>query len=126
MSEFEFDLDREKRLLTVVMHGFWNAQTCCAYDAQMRAQLAALGRLPAPRACLVDARDFAIQSKEVADLLQDGVAKRLSLYPERTVRLVSRAISRGQAARMTNDPSHRVYDSIDEALGWLLEQRAAA
>jgi hypothetical protein len=120
VSEFEFNLDGKRRLLTVTIRGFWDVQIYRAYDAQLRAELSGLKRLPAPRACLVDARDFAIQSMEVASLMRDGVAERLSLYPERTARLVSRAISHTQAARMTNEVGHRVFDTIEPAVDWLL------
>ena len=119
MSEFEFNLDRGKRLLTVVMRGFWDARIYQAYDAQLRLELAALNRLPAPRACLVDAREFAIQCQEVADMMREGVQKRLHLYPERTVRLVSRAISRSQAARMTSVTNQRVFETLETAIDWL-------
>jgi len=120
VTGFEFALDRNRRLLTVVMRGFWDVATYRAYDAQLRAQLTELSRLPTPRACLVDARDFEIQSMEVAEMMRDGVAQRLPLYPERTARLVARAISRGQAGRMTNDPKHRVFDALGPAMDWLL------
>ena len=122
VSEFEFSLDRDRRLLTVAIHGFWDVQIYRAYDARLRVELAGLKRLPPPRACMVDARDFAIQSMEVANLMREGVAERLPLYPERTARLVSRAISHTQAARMTNDVGHRVFDDIEPAMDWLLGQ----
>jgi len=124
MSRFEFKLDRGRRLLTVTVRGFWDVQIYRAYDAQIRAELAALRQLPAPQACLIDAREFAVQSREVADLLRDGLAKRLPLYPERTVRLVSSAITRGQASRMTNDPTHQVFDAIEPAMEWLLSNKS--
>jgi hypothetical protein len=120
VSEFEFNLDRDRRLLTVTIHGFGEVQIYRAYDARLRVELAGLKRLPAPRACLVDARDFAIQSMEVANLMREGVTERLALYPERTVRLVARAISHAQAARMINHVGHRVFDDIEPAMDWLL------
>jgi len=126
VSKFELILDSDRRLLTVVMRGFWDARVYHDYDVQLSAQLLRLRQLKGSQACLVDARDFAVQPRDVADLLRDGIAKRLHLYPERTVRLVSCALSRSQAARMTNSGAHRVYDSMDEALGWLLEQRSVA
>ena len=120
MTEFEFSLDPGRRLLTVVVRGFWDAHIYRAYDAQLRAELTELRRLPAPRACLVDCRDFAVQTMEIANMMRDGVADRLSLYPERTARLVARAISRGQAARMTSDSSHHVFEDVEPAMDWLL------
>jgi hypothetical protein len=120
VSEFEFSLDRDRRLLTVAIRGFWDVQIYRAYDARLRVELAGLKRLPAPRACLVDARDFAIQSMEIANLMREGVTERLALYPERTVRLVARAISHAQAARMINHAGHRVFDDIGPAMDWLL------
>jgi len=46
VSEFEFSLDRERRLLTVAIHGFWDVQIYRAYDARLRVELAGLKRLP--------------------------------------------------------------------------------
>jgi len=125
VSEFEFNLDRDQRLLTVTIHGFWDVPIYRAYDARLRVELAGLKRLPAPRACLVDARDFAIQSMEVANLMREGVTERLALYPERTVRLVARAISHAQAARMINHPGHRVFDDLEPAMDWLFSDAPA-
>jgi len=126
VSSFDFDLDVERRLLTVRLHGFWDVPAYRAYDAQLSAWLTRLKQLPGPRACLVDVRQFAVQTKEVADMMQVGVGQRLHLYPERTVRLVSCAISRSQATRMTSSSAHRVYDALEPALDWLLDRRADA
>jgi len=126
VSKFEIILDPHRRLLTVTLRGFWDVQTYCDYDAEVTAQLRRLNQLKAAKACLVDAREFSIQSKEVADLMVEGVAKRLSFYPERTARVVSCAISHSQAARMGKSSDQRVYDSVDEALDWLLDRRSAA
>jgi len=126
VSKFEIVLDPHKRLLTVTLRGFWDVQTYRDYDAEVTAQLRRVSQLKAAKACLVDAREFAVQAKEVADLMMEGVARRLPLYPERTARLVSCAISRGQASRMAKTTEQRVYETIDEALDWLLDRRAAA
>ena len=126
MPKFEIILDPHQRLLTVTLRGFWDAQTYRDYDAEVTAQLRRLSQLKPAKACLVDAREFAVQSKEVADLMIEGVAKRLPLYPERTARIVSCAISRSQAARMANTTDQRVFESVEEALDWLLDRRAAA
>lgn len=126
MSKFEIVLDAHRRLLTVTLRGFWDVSTYRDYDAELTGQLRRLNQVKAAKACLVDAREFAIQSKEVADLMIEGVAQRLPLYPERTARIVSCAISRSQAARMGKTSDQRVYDSVDEALDWLLDRRAAA
>jgi len=126
VQKFEIVLDTHRRLLTVTLRGFWDVQTYRAYDAELTAQLARLNQIRAAKACLVDAREFAVQSKEVADLMMEGVAKRLPLYPERTARLVSCAISRSQAARMANTTNQRVFESPADALDWLLDGHAAA
>ena len=126
MSKFEIVLDPHRRLLTVTLRGFWDVQTYRDYDVEVTAQLRRLNQLKTAKACLVDAREFSIQSKEVADLMIEGVARRLPLYPERTARLVSCAISRSQAARMANTTDQRVYETIDDALDWLLDRRATA
>ena len=126
MQKFEIVLDAQRRLLTVTLRGFWDVPTYRAYDAELTAQLGRLNQIKAAKACLVDAREFAVQSKEVADLMMDGVAKRLPLYPERTARLVSCAISRSQAARMAKTTDQRVFESVGQALDWLLDGQAAA
>lgn len=126
MSKFEFTLDPGRRLLTIVLHGFWTVQDYEAYSAQLTTHLMQLRQFTARQACLVDARDFAVQSKEVADCMRHGIAKRLSLYPERTARVISCAISRQQAARMTDSCGHGVFESTEQALDWLLERHAQA
>lgn len=120
-ADFEFELDTPKRLLTIRLHGFWDMPTVEGYGEALPHHLRQLRRLPPPRACLVDARDFAIQARAVADRQAEIVTEALPLYPERTARVVSSAISHKQAARMSASSSHRVFDGIEPALSWLLE-----
>jgi hypothetical protein len=121
MDPFEFELDMAKRLLIIRLHGFWDLPAVERYAEALTHHLRRLRQLPAPRACLVDARDFAIQGRAIADRQVEIVTAALPLYPERTARVVSSAISHKQAARMSTSPSHRVFDQIEPALSWLLE-----
>lgn len=120
-DDFEFELDPTKRLLTIRLRGFWDMATVERYGEALPNHLRQLRRLPPPRACLVDAREFAIQGKATADRQVEIVTAALPLYPERTARVVSGAISHKQAARMSNSASHRVFDQIESALSWLME-----
>ncbi|MBW8744094.1 MAG: hypothetical protein JF628_07075 [Sphingomonas sp.] len=122
MPDFEFDLDAPQGLLTVRLLGFWNVETVARYGQELAAHLQKLAQLRPPRACLVDARSFAIQTKEVAERQVQIVGSLLPLYPERTARVVGSAIARQQASRMATNSSHRVFDSIDDALQWLREK----
>lgn len=122
MSDFEFELDIPQRLLTVRLLGFWKLETVELYGQDLAAHLRDLRRLSPPRACLVDARSFSIQAKDIAERQVQTVTTLLPLYPERTARVVASAIAHKQAARMATNFSHRVFDSLDEAMAWLREK----
>lgn len=126
MDAFEFHIDEPNRLLTVVMRGFWDMPTYRAYDTQIAGQLAALNRLPAPRACLVDARSFSVQPQDVAEAILEGFERRLPLYPPRTARVVGSAIGRSQAVRITRAAGHGVFTTLDEAMAWLRADGASS
>lgn len=124
MKAFEFQIDKDQRLLTVVLRGFWDIPTYFAYDLQVTEHLKALNRLPPPRSCLVDAREFLVQPQDVADGMSHGLAQRLPLYPPRTARVVGFAICRSQAVRMTSMTEHGVFTAIEPAMAWLSEDSA--
>jgi hypothetical protein len=125
VDAFAFHLDPHRSLLTVVMRGFWDLPTYLAYDAQISEQLKILGHLPPPRGCLIDAREFAVQSQELMNQMIEGLHRRLPLYPERTARVVTSAVARSQATRVGNAVGQGVFSTIEAATAWLMEEGSA-
>ena len=119
---FTIDTDVGRRLIKIVMRGFWDEATIAAYDKALRvagAQLmtdarCAVGDLIA----LVDARDLGAQSQNLLTEFKsrfDPPERR----PRRTATLVSSALLKRQVERISPD-SQRVFGSEREAMEWLL------
>jgi len=122
VDAFAFHIDPHRSLLTVVLCGFWDLPTYLAYDAQISEYLKILGHLSSPRGCLIDAREFAVQSQKVMNTMIEGLHRRLPLYPERTARVVTTAVARSQALRVGNEVGQGLFSTIEAATAWLMEE----
>ena len=122
MDAFAFHMDPHRSLLTVVMRGYWDLPTYLVYDVLISEQLKMLSRMPPPRGCLIDAREFAVQSQELMNRMIEGLHRRLPLYPERTARVVTSAVARSQALRVGNAVGQNLFSTIEAATAWLMEE----
>lgn len=119
---FEITADHERRLLRIVMHGFWDTEIMTAYSKAVREKLGELRRTVGCGYILINMVDYPIQSKEVAE----GHAANLRIVKgrgEARVALVMQsALSKLQAARVAFDTGHSTFHSDAEALAWLFPE----
>ena len=120
MQPFIFTLDRDRALLRVELHGFWDLATMDSYEPQFHQALAELDSLGAVRtSCLVDARDYPVQSHAITERQNWFVAKLGPLQADRAALIVATTLVRMQAARGLPEDRMRVFESETEALAWL-------
>ena len=117
-DKFDFTLDRNRGLVRIRMHGFYSLEDVEAFfDARRRAH-AELGLPPNRHLTLNDLRSMNIQSQDVIQAFQKGLAN-----PEEKARklaiVVDAAMARGQANRAINSADTRYFTDVQSAEAWL-------
>ncbi|MEG3089208.1 hypothetical protein [Sphingomonas sp. PB4P5] len=118
---FEVTIDGRRKLLHIVMQGFWNDDTMARYSEIVVQKSSELRRAEGCKRILINMSDFPIQSKKIAE----GHAAFLRTVRDRgeaRVALVMQsALSKLQAARVASDTGHSTFADEAEALAWLME-----
>lgn len=117
---FEVVADRDLRLLSVSMHGFWDDATMTAYRQTLRATMDRLQRDVGCARILIDMTGYPIQPKQIAEghgALLRGTAQLPGL---RVALVMQSALSKIQATRLAANIDHRKFDTREAALEWLL------
>ena len=121
MKPFEIALDKRRALLRITLRGFWDVATMDAYEPQFYHALAELSRLrPALTLCLVDGRDYPVQSHAITERHNAFVASLGPLQADRAALIVTQTLVRMQAARGLPEDRMRVFESEAEAMAWLM------
>lgn len=117
-DKFNFSLDRARGLVRIRMHGFYGIEDVEAFFAARRRAHAELGLPPNRHLTLNDLRGMNIQSQDVIQAFQKGLA-----VPEEKARklaiVVDAAMARGQANRAINAPDTRYFTDVESAEAWL-------
>ena len=124
-QKFTFALDRDRGVVRISMHGFYGLRDVQAFfDARRRAH-AELGLPQGAHMTLNDLRGMQIQSQEVIQAFQQGLA-----VPEEKARklaiVVDAAMARGQANRAINSADTRYFTDVEAAEAWLFADGPAA
>lgn len=124
-DKFTFTLDRERGLVRITMHGFWNLRDVEAFFETRRRALAELGLPRNQHMTLTDLRGMKIQAQDVILSFQQGLA-----VPEEKARklaiVVDAAMARGQANRAIASVDTRYFTDPDAAEAWLFAGEPAA
>ena len=123
-QKFKFTLDRDRGLVRIAMHGFYAAADVAAFFDARRKALAELGLPRNAHMTLNDLRGMQIQSQEVIQAFQQGLA----VPGEKARRLaivVDAAMARGQATRAINSADTRYFTDVETAEAWLFADGTA-
>ena len=110
--------DPARNLITVVGEGFWSLDYIRKHIRDFETVLLRARDLDRPSRTLVDLRDAAIQSPEVAQLLHDAMC-RMYRAPERAALIVASNLMKMQMKRGFNPETHAVFISASAAQLWL-------
>ena len=113
-------VDPARRLMRVVLRGFWDAATLDAYDRDIRAAGDHMTAAGCPRSeilALVDARDMTAQAQNLVAEYKDRFSDP-SRQPRRLATLVASALVTRQVNRV-DLPNQRLFADEAEALTWL-------
>jgi len=121
---FEFRLEPEISLLTVIRSGSWSVQTVADYEAVLRRQLIELNRSGPSTSFIIDIRSTSAHSRQVADALRAMIGRLGPLNAQRTAVVASSGIAKLQARRVANAGAE-VFTSMTTARNWVMHRSPA-
>ena len=115
---FEIDRDERRAVMRLRLSGFWDAATTARFIEELRTHTAAMIAAHGRFDVLSDAREFAVQTPEVAERFS-ALAEQSSA--RRTAIVVSSALASMQARRSMASDRVRIFGDITAAQQWLDE-----
>ena len=123
-EKFTFSLERERGLVRISMHGFYTLRDVTAFfDARRRAH-AQLGLPPNAHLTLNDLRGMKIQSQDVIQAFQAGLAVPAEKARKLAI-VIDAAMARGQANRAIASVDTRYFTEVEPAEAWLFADEPA-
>lgn len=126
MTAFVVETDLGRRMMHLVMRGYWDQPTFDAFAGEFEKALARLKAVGGLDLSLVDGREFAVQSKTISEQFADLIAGHMPNLARRTASVVPAQLNRLQAERTGGDLAARYFTDMDEALAWLFETDSRA
>jgi hypothetical protein len=122
VDSYSFDLDVHRRVMHIVLRGYWDQATFDAFYEQALHKMKAAGGL---EFALVDGREFAVQAKDISEQFGGLVNRFKHLLARRTASVVPAQLNKLQAERAGGDMAARYFTDMDEARAWLFGADAA-
>ncbi|MBT2189259.1 STAS/SEC14 domain-containing protein [Sphingobium nicotianae] len=122
MAKFKVTYDAMNKLLELKLEGYWSMDDFRDYEAEMTAKHVQIIKQTRYYRVLSDARDFAVQSKEVGQAFESLFDPRRGEDFGRFAILVSSALNAIQAKHVSPHANVAVFTNEKEARTWLLEK----
>lgn len=116
---FQFKLEPQISLLTVIRNGTWSLATVASYEEALRMELAKLHLAGRPTSFIIDIRSSSAQTADVADALRSMVAGLGILHADRTAIVTTSGIAKLQARRAA-DCKTEIFTSMTLARDWVM------
>lgn len=116
---YTIEIEPERRLVRVVLAGFWSVEEANAFAAEQQAAVRTLGPPYGSHLTLADVRDFAVQKQEVSAAIRDLVLN-AAATSSRIAVVGGSGLALLQFRRITQREGARQFDDLDEAERWLL------
>lgn len=118
---FTIAIDPIDGLIEVTMIGLWNADIFHEYEIALRREVRAMRARPVPPIrALFDARDLDVQSPQMIDRFK-SMAQELDGALSRVALVITRALQKMQASRVSPAGRQGVFADIGDARAWLAE-----
>jgi hypothetical protein len=120
-TDYSIDVDLDRRLMRVVISGFWNADIIPDFlkeIEQKEGQLAVSGR---PYFVLTDLVDFPVQARETVDEFQKHLAAWSNTGSISAI-IVPGALKQLQLKRIAEGGQRQTFNSNREAMQWLISK----
>jgi len=125
MTPFSIDTDPTRRLLTIVMRGYWDQPTFAQFARDYSRKLRQMHEGGILDHALVDGREFAVQARAISDQFRDLIAAHAPYMAKRTATVVPAHLNKLQAERTGEAISARYFTDMAEAQAWLFDEADA-
>jgi len=119
MEAYSVTTDDRRRLLHIVMRGYWDQRTFDQFSAQYTAALHHMKKTGGLEIALVDGREFAVQAKDISEQFGALIARCMPLLAKRTATVVPAHLNKLQAERAGGELDARYFTDMVEAEAWL-------
>lgn len=119
MQAYDVAVDLPRGRLNLAMHGFWDEAVFARFARDYAAALGLLRKHGGCKTCLVDGRDFAVQSLEISQRFKELITDMAPLCALRTATIVPAQLNRMQAERAGKAIPTRIFTDRAEAEAWL-------
>lgn len=119
---YALTIEPARDLMRIKVAGFRSAAVMTAYIAEERRQVEALGRSGGCQRILVDMSQYPIQASEIAEAHAKIIARGKKVMKARTAVVMTSALSRMQAMRVTDLAAAELFDDELSARRWLLSK----
>jgi hypothetical protein len=126
MKPFELRVDLGRRRLDIVQRGFWDSATFDSFSTELSMALRKLQSRGGCVSALVDAREFAVQQREIAVRFKEMLRDLAPLCARRTATLVPAELNRLQAQHAGDAINSRTFSDPALAEAWLTEDASVA
>lgn len=121
-QNFALVLETDPALLRATLSGTWESRSLARFRTELVEALDRLQRLQSPPRLLIDARSAAVQTQDIVSDLQRFAS---DFQFVRVAVVVATTLTKMQIQRIVPSPSHRVFQSQDDALQWLIARAAS-
>jgi len=119
MSAYSVQIDSSRRLLNIVMRGYWNQPTFDQFAAEYNQAMRTMHMTGGLNFALVDGREFAVQAKEISEQFRDLIARNKPYHAKRTATVVPTHLNKLQAERAGDKLEACYFIDMDQATAWL-------
>ncbi len=121
---YELRFCAERRFVELSMHGAWDMAVFERFSRDYLAAFEQIATLGGATHMLIDARDFGIQPREVAESFPALIAGSRRLPEQRTASVVPSLVNRIQARAGGDLVNVRYFRTIADAADWLFSDEA--
>jgi len=122
MQPYSIETDPARRLLTIVMRGYWDQPTFDQFAGEYSQTIRAMHASGRLHFALIDGRDFAVQARQISDQFRDLIAAHQSYVAPRTATVVPTHLNKLQAERTGEAIAARYFTDMAEAEAWLFSE----
>lgn len=119
MQAYEVAVDLPRGRLELIMRGFWDGATFEKFASDYTTALGTLRKHGGCKSCMVDGREFAVQSLEISQRFKELIDDMAPLCAPRTATIVPAQLNRMQAERAGESITTRIFTDRKEAEAWL-------
>ena len=128
MTAYSIETDQQKRLISIVMRGYWDQPTFDLFAAEYERAMIGMYCSGGLTYALVDGREFAVQARTISEQFAAVIARCKPYHARRTASVVPAHLNKLQAERAGNGGEliAHYFTDMDAAKAWLFGTDAPA